>query len=210
VLIVFQLGQPRIFFSMARDGLFPKWAAAVHPRFGTPHVTTLISGVFVAVLSGFANLDEIVQLTNIGTLFAFILVCIGITVLRVRDPGRERSFRVPGGPYLIPILGVVSCVTLIVYLPPTSWWRFIGWLVLGMAVYFWYGYQRSVVGRESGRSPRADALVNLIGLGFFVLTVGLFVLPHDQGPKCSGAWRAMGRSGDMRQALWGAGWRRRA
>jgi len=99
----------------------------------------------------------------------------------------------------------VSCVTLIVYLPPTSWWRFIGWLVLGMAVYFWYGYQRSVVGRESGRSARADALVTLIGLGFFVLTVGLFVLPHDQGPTMLVRMASDGALEGHARALWGLG-----
>jgi APA family basic amino acid/polyamine antiporter len=147
VLLVFQLGQPRIFFSMARDGLLPGWAARVHPRYRTPHVTTWLTGILVAVFSGLANIGEVVELTNIGTLFAFVLVCVGITILRYKDPDRVRPFRVPFGAWVVPMLGAVFCIFLMFYLPPTSWWRFIGWLVLGMAIYFSYGYTNSVVGR---------------------------------------------------------------
>ena len=92
VLLVFQLGQPRIFFSMARDGLLPRSFARVHPRFRTPHVTTILTGVAVGVTSMFTSIDEMVDLTNIGTLFAFILVCIGILILRKREPDRPRAF----------------------------------------------------------------------------------------------------------------------
>ena len=108
VLLVFQLGQPRIFFSMARDGLLPSTFASVHPRFKTPHVTTIMTGVAVGGIAAFATVDEMVSLTNIGTLFAFILVCVGVMVLRHKDPNRERPFRVPLGPYLLPGLGAVS------------------------------------------------------------------------------------------------------
>ncbi len=107
VLVVFQLGQPRIFFSMARDGLLPSWAAKVHPKYKTPHITTILTGVFVGVFAGLANIDEIVQLTNIGTLFAFVLVAVGILVLRRTDPDRPRpSARlwVPA----VPILAIFS------------------------------------------------------------------------------------------------------
>jgi basic amino acid/polyamine antiporter, APA family len=180
VLLVFQLGQPRIFFSMARDGLLPPWAARVHPKYRTPHVTTWLTGILVAVFSGIANINEVVELTNIGTLFAFLLVCIGITILRYKDPGRVRGFRVPLGPWIVPMLGAASCIFLMVYLPPSSWWRFIGWLVLGMAVYFSYGYTHSVVGRESGRPAKTPGQ-NLAALGFFLAGVGLFVIPHNAG-----------------------------
>src|SRR3954452_20803956 len=125
VLLVFQLGQPRIFFAMSRDGLLPPFFSRVHPRFRTPHVGTIITGVFVGGAAMVASLDEMVDLTNIGTLFAFFLVCIGIMVLRIKDPHRERTFRVPFGPYLIPILGALSCMGLAYYLPPSSWWRFV-------------------------------------------------------------------------------------
>ncbi len=180
VLLVFQLGQPRIFFSMARDGLLPQWAAKVHPKYRTPYVTTWLTGIVVAVFASIANINEVVELTNIGTLFAFVLVCVGITILRYKDPNRERPFRVPLGAWLIPMLGAAFCVFLMFYLPPTSWWRFIGWLILGMSIYFSYGYTHSVVGRESGR-PAKPPGQNLAGLGFLLAAVGLFTIPHDAG-----------------------------
>jgi APA family basic amino acid/polyamine antiporter len=182
VLVVFQLGQPRIFFSMARDGLLPRWAARVHPRYRTPHVTTWISGIAVAVFAAVANINEVVELTNIGTLFAFVLVCIGVTVLRLRDPERHRAFRVPFGPWLVPMLGTASCLFLMIYLPPASWWRFIGWLVLGMAVYFAYGYGNSRVGREAGRRQEASWPRRAAALGFLLAAGGLFTIPHSATP----------------------------
>jgi APA family basic amino acid/polyamine antiporter len=142
VLLVFQLGQPRIFFSMARDGLLPQAFARVHSRFRTPHVTTILTGVAVGVCAMFTSIDEMVDLTNIGTLFAFILVCIGILVLRRREPERRRTFRVPLVP-LLPVLGVLSCLYLMLGLPWITWVRFGLWLVVGMAVYFLYGFRRS-------------------------------------------------------------------
>ncbi|HYH47783.1 MAG TPA: amino acid permease [Thermoanaerobaculia bacterium] len=180
VLIVFQLGQPRIFFSMARDGLLPAFAARVHPRYRTPHITTWITGILVALFAGVANINEVVELTNIGTLFAFLLVCVGVTILRYKDPDRPRTFRVPGGPWLVPLLGAASCIFLMVYLPPASWWRFIGWLVLGMAIYFAYGYRHSTVGRAAGRSSRRSLPETLAALGFFLAAAGLFLIPHDR------------------------------
>ena len=143
VLLVFQMGQPRIFFAMSRDGLLPPFFAKVHPQFKTPHVATIITGVFVGIASLFSSLDEMVNLTNIGTLFAFLLVCIGIIILRVREPNRERGFRVPGGTWLLPVLGAASCVFLARYLPRESWWRFGIWLAVGIVVYFFYGYRHS-------------------------------------------------------------------
>jgi APA family basic amino acid/polyamine antiporter len=142
VLLVFQLGQPRIFFSMARDGLLPQKFAAVHPKFRTPHVTTILTGVAVGVTSMFTNIDEMVDLTNIGTLFAFILVCAGILILRHREPQRPRAFRTPFVPF-VPILGILFCFYLMRGLPHVTWLRFGGWLVIGMFIYFLYGYKHS-------------------------------------------------------------------
>lgn len=156
VLLVFQLGQPRIFFSMARDGLLPAAFAKVHPRFKTPHITTILTGIFVAAFAGVASLDEMVDLTNIGTLFAFILVCAGVIVLRRTDPDRTRPFRVPGG-IVLPILGILSCLYLIYFLPPTSWLRFAAWLNFGFAIYVIYGAVRS---RLTGRATAADPAVH--------------------------------------------------
>ncbi len=181
VLLVFMLGQPRIFFSMARDGLLPPVFARLHPTFRTPYVTTILTGVVVAVLSSLASIDEVVDLTNIGTLFAFVLVCIGIPILRRREPGRKRPFRVPFGPFLMPALGASSCVFLMFYLPPASWWRFVGWLVLGMAVYASFGYAHSVVGRTAGRSGRTPRALKVAAVGFLMVAVGLFTIPHQAG-----------------------------
>jgi APA family basic amino acid/polyamine antiporter len=142
VLVVFQLGQPRIFFSMARDGLLPQWAARVHPKYKTPHITTILTGVFVGVFAAVANIDEIVQLTNIGTLFAFVLVALGIIILRRVDPNRPRPFRTPFVP-LVPLLAVFCCGYLMFELPAVTWWRFVVWLAIGLVLYFLYGYRHS-------------------------------------------------------------------
>ena len=150
VLLVFQLAQPRIFFAMSRDGLLPPFFARVHPKFRTPHVATIITGVFVGVAALFSSLDEMVNLTNIGTLFAFMLVCIGIIILRVREPNRERGFRVPGPTWFLPVVGAISCVYLAKYLPRESWWRFGIWLAIGMVFYFSYGFRHIRLRRPHG------------------------------------------------------------
>jgi APA family basic amino acid/polyamine antiporter len=142
VLLVFQLGQPRIFFSMARDGLLPKSFGRVHPKYRTPHVTTIFTGIAVGVCAMFTSIDEMVDLTNIGTLFAFMLVAMGILILRKREPDRARPFRTPWVP-LVPILGIASCLYLMLGLPWITWIRFGLWLALGLVIYFLYGFQRS-------------------------------------------------------------------
>lgn len=142
VLLVFQLGQPRIFFSMARDGLLPPWAAKIHPKYRTPHVTTIMTGIFVAFFAAFANINEVIELTNIGTLFAFVLVAIGVLILRLKDPSRVRPFRAPVVWFVAPA-AVLSCGYLMVQLPMVTWIRFVVWLALGLVIYWLYGYQRS-------------------------------------------------------------------
>ena len=139
VLLVFQLGQPRIFMSMARDGLLPPFLAKVHPRFKTPYIGTILTGLFVAVFAAFANIAEVVDLTNIGTLFAFVIVSVGVIVLRIKEPDRVRPFRAPLVP-LTPAISIVSCVYLMTQLPRLTWIRFGIWLVLGLSIYF--GYSR--------------------------------------------------------------------
>jgi APA family basic amino acid/polyamine antiporter len=143
VLLVFQLGQPRILYAMSRDGFLPPAFGKLHPRYKTPHVGTILTGVFVAAGSAFANVDEMANLTNIGTLFAFMLVCVGITVMRFRDPGRTRPFRVPFGPVIVPALGFLSCAYLVANLPRSSWYRFVAWLAVGLVVYALYGFRHS-------------------------------------------------------------------
>src|SRR5260370_38691039 len=119
VLLVFQLGQPRIFFSMARDGLLPPVFAKVHPKFKTPHVTTILTGVIVGGFAAVMSIDEMVDLTNIRSLFAFVLVCVGIIILRYNEPNRHRTFKFPFGPWLLPLCGAVSFIFLMYYLRPT-------------------------------------------------------------------------------------------
>jgi basic amino acid/polyamine antiporter, APA family len=141
-LIPYQAGQPRIFFSMARDGLLPQWAAKVHPRFRTPYVSTLLTGTVVAICSSLANINELVELTNIGTLFAFVLVAAGILVLRYKEPERVRPFRTPLVPW-VPLGAIGCCVYLMLELPPVTWLRFGFWMIAGLVVYFLFGYRRS-------------------------------------------------------------------
>lgn len=142
VLLVFQLGQPRILLSMSRDGLLPPVLGRVHPRFRTPHVATLVTGLFVVAGAGLASLEEMADLCNIGTLSAFVIVCAGVLVLRRREPTRERPFRTPWVP-LVPALGMLACLGLMFGLPGLAWIRFGVWLAIGAALYFCYGYRRS-------------------------------------------------------------------
>jgi len=142
VLLVFQYGQPRIFFAMGRDGLLPQWAAHVHPKTKIPHVTTIITGVFVALWALVGDAAETYDLTNIGTLFAFMLVSIGVLVLRYKEPDRPRPFRVPLV-WPVCLLSAAGCVFIMYGLPPTAWERFGIWLAIGLVLYFFYGFSHS-------------------------------------------------------------------
>jgi basic amino acid/polyamine antiporter, APA family len=144
VLLVFQLGQPRIFFSMSRDGLLPPVLAKVHPKYKTPYVGTILTGVFVATFAAFANIAEVVDLTNIGTLFAFVLVSAGVIFLRRIEPDRPRPFRVPWVP-ITPLISIVACFYLMMQLPTITWIRFVVWLAVGLVLYFTYGYKHSTL-----------------------------------------------------------------
>jgi APA family basic amino acid/polyamine antiporter len=150
VLLVFQLGQPRIFYSMSRDGLLPPWFRSVHPRYRTPHVTTIVTGVVVAIASSVLGRDEAYDLTNIGTLFAFLIVCLGVLALRVKEPTRPRPFRVPLA-WVVAPLGALGCLYVMQGLPTAAWVRFGVWLLLGTLLYFGYGFRHSRVG---GTTPR--------------------------------------------------------
>jgi APA family basic amino acid/polyamine antiporter len=237
VLLVFQLGQPRIFFSMSRDGLLPPLFATVHPRYRTPHVTTIWTGIFVAFFAAFASLDEIIELTNIGTLFAFVLVCIGVMVLRHTDPDRPRPFRMPWVPLLpiwlvllwvvpgalrdaadwgegfefltvlivallgtafsligiaslvrrrpipnlvrteLSLAGVASCVYLMRGLPSITWWRFVGWLALGLFIYSLYGVRHSRLSR--GAVPPLALFMRVVApLVLLAAAAAWWFLPH--------------------------------
>jgi APA family basic amino acid/polyamine antiporter len=142
VLLVFQYGQPRIFFAMGRDGLLPQWAARVNQKTRVPWATTLVTGVFVAAWSLIGDAGETYDLTNIGTLFAFILVCIGVIVLRYTDPSRPRPFRVPFV-HVVGAVGALLCAFIMKGLPRVAWERFGWWLLIGLVLYFAYGYSHS-------------------------------------------------------------------
>jgi APA family basic amino acid/polyamine antiporter len=142
VLLVFQYGQPRIFFAMARDGLLPPFAAKIHPKYRTPHITTILTGVLVALGAAVADDAATYDLTNIGTLWAFTLVCLGVLVRRYTDPERVRPFRVPFMP-VVTIGGVAACLFVMRGLPTSAWVAFGIWLLIGLAIYFLYGYRHS-------------------------------------------------------------------
>jgi APA family basic amino acid/polyamine antiporter len=150
VLLVFQYGQPRIFFAMARDGLLPQWAARVDAKTKIPYTTTLITGIFVAVWSLIGDAGETYDLTNIGTLFAFTLVCIGVIVLRHTDPLRHRPFRTPFV-HVVGIVGAALCVFVMKGLPRIAWERFGWWLFIGLIIYVAYGYRHSRLRKASSK-----------------------------------------------------------
>jgi APA family basic amino acid/polyamine antiporter len=149
-LLVFQLAQPRIFMAMARDGLLPRWFARVGPR-GTPLNATWVTGVLVVVPAGLLNIDEVVELTNIGTLFAFVLVCLGVLVLRVKRPETPRKFKTPAV-WLSAPLGILFCLWLALGLPKHTWERFVVWLVIGLLLYITWGRHNSRL-RQAAASP---------------------------------------------------------
>jgi APA family basic amino acid/polyamine antiporter len=182
VLLVMLMSQPRIFFSMSRDRLLPAGVSKVHPRFGTPYITTIITCVIVAVVAGVTRIDVVGEMTSIGTLFAFVIVCMAVLVLRVKRPDARRPFRVPFGP-VFPVLGVVSCLYLMLSLSVVTWVRFLVWLDLGMLIYWLYGRTHSPLADPKEQAARSGAgkagdfvtILGALGLfnGFFMTVLGL-------------------------------------
>ncbi|GAA3839293.1 amino acid permease [Streptomyces phyllanthi] len=146
VCMILLLGQTRVFFAMSRDGLLPRFFSHVHPRYKTPHRPTILLGVVIAVVAGFTSLGELAELVNIGTLFAFVVVAVSVTILRRTRPDLHRAFRTPLVP-LIPVLSVLASLWLMLNLPAETWTRFAVWMILGFAVYFLYGRSHSRLGR---------------------------------------------------------------
>jgi APA family basic amino acid/polyamine antiporter len=142
VMLVMLLGQSRVFYSMSRDGLLPKWAGKVHPKFRTPYISTILVGIFVAFFGALLPIDILGELVSIGTLLAFVIVCAGVLVLRKRRPELHRPFKTPWVPY-VPILGIVVSSLLMLSLPLDTWIRLVVWLVLGLVIYFTYGRHHS-------------------------------------------------------------------
>jgi basic amino acid/polyamine antiporter, APA family len=151
VVMILMLGQTRVAFAMARDGLLPTGLAKVHPKYGTPSRITLITGLAVAAISGFVDLTTLANLVSIGTLFAFVLVSIGVVVLRRTRPDLPRAFRTPAAP-VVATLSVVLCVYLMLNLTGETWIRFVVWMAIGLGVYFTYGYRRSRLGRREAEA----------------------------------------------------------
>ena len=147
VVLVMLLGQSRVFYSMARDGLIGPWAGKVHPKYRTPYLSTIYVGLIVAVITGTFPIQILGELVNIGTLLAFVLVCIGVWILRRKRPDLDRPFRTPLVP-LVPILGVLACLGLMATLPGDTWLRLFVWLLIGFVIYFSYGRKHSVLQRE--------------------------------------------------------------
>ncbi len=156
VLLVMLMSQPRIFFAMSRDGLLPQGISRVHPRFGTPYITTIITCVVVAIVAGLTQIQVVGEMTSIGTLFAFVVVCAAVLVLRVRRPEAHRPFRVPGG-ILFPVLGILSCLWLMLSLPVLTWIRFLVWLDIGIMIYWFYGRIHSPLADRAERARRTAA-----------------------------------------------------
>jgi APA family basic amino acid/polyamine antiporter len=147
VILVMLLGQSRVFYSMSRDGLLGAWAGKVHPRFRTPYLSTIYTGIAVALATGLLPLQLLGQLVNIGTLLAFVLVCAGVWILRSKRPDLDRPFRTPWMPF-VPIMGILCCSGLMLTLPADTWVRLLVWLVIGFAIYFGYGRRHSLLQRE--------------------------------------------------------------
>ena len=154
VVMILMLGQTRVAFAMSRDGLLPTGLAKVHPKYGTPSRVTLITGLSVAAIAGFVDLTTLANLVSIGTLFAFVLVSIGVVVLRRTRPDLPRAFRTPAAP-LVATLSVVLCVYLMLNLTGETWIRFVVWMAIGLVVYFTYGYRRSRLGRREAEAKAA-------------------------------------------------------
>ena len=155
VLLVMMLSAPRVFLAMARDGLVPKsFFADVHPVFQTPWKSTIGIGIFVGFLAGFLPLDALLHLTNIGTLFAFVIVCAAVLIMRYTNPEAARPFRCPLVP-IVPILGIVSCLMLMLSLPAANWWRLIAWMGIGLVIYFAYGQKHSVLRHNATTTTEA-------------------------------------------------------
>ena len=171
VMLVMLMSQPRIFFAMSRDRLLPTGVSKVHPKFGTPYITTIITCVVVAIVAGLTQIQVVGEMTSIGTLFAFVVVCAAVLVLRVKRPDAKRSFKVPFGP-VFPVLGILSCSYLMLSLPILTWVRFLVWLDVGMVIYWFYGRTHSPLVNAAEASARTP----MQSLANFINTLGLLLI----------------------------------
>ena len=176
VILVMLLGQSRVFYSMSKDGLLPKIFSAVHPKFRTPSKSNLFFMVFVSLFAAFVPGRVVGEMTSIGTLFAFILVCIGVLVLRRTQPNAPRAFKTPLVPY-VPILGVLVCFGMMAFLPFDTWIRLIVWMIIGMDVYLAFGIKHSVLNKKSNKNKSAWT-VSITGLVLTVALIGIAIAHH--------------------------------
>jgi APA family basic amino acid/polyamine antiporter len=156
VILVDLLGQSRVFFSMAKDGLLPPVFARIHPRFRTPMQSNLLLGAFISVFAGFVPISVVGEMTSIGTLLAFVMVCLGVLILRKKEPNAPRSFRTPWVP-VVPVLGILTCLLMMASLPLDTWLRLFIWLALGLAIYYGYGRRHSKLSQAQPPSSRPPA-----------------------------------------------------
>jgi APA family basic amino acid/polyamine antiporter len=177
VLLVMLLSQPRIFFAMSRDNLFPAGVSKIHPKYRTPYITTIITGVIVAIFAGLTPIDVLGEMTSIGTLFAFVVVCAAVIILRIQRPDAKRPFKVPFG-YLFPVLGILSCGWLMMNLTVLTWVRFLVWLDLGMLIYWFYGRTHSqLVDRaEAAARTGVENFGNLLKIAGYMLIFNGFCI----------------------------------
>ena len=179
VILVMLMGQSRVFFSMSRDGLLPKVFSEVHPRFRTPSKNNLLFMIFVSLFAAFVPARVVGEMTSIGTLFAFILVCIGVMVLRKNMPDAPRSFKTPLVP-LVPILGVATCLFMMVFLPLDTWIRLIVWMMIGFDIYLWYGVRKSILsGGQPQTISQGNKVIGWSGMGLVILLVVVAFIHHN-------------------------------
>jgi APA family basic amino acid/polyamine antiporter len=191
VLLVMLLSQPRIFFAMSRDGLLPRGVSRVNPRFGTPYITTIITCVVVAIVAGLTQIQVVGEMTSIGTLFAFVVVCAAVLVLRAKRPEAHRPFRVAGGP-IVPILGIFSCLYLMLSLAILTWVRFLVWLDIGIFIYWFYGRRHSPLADPAEQSSRSTGE----SVGDFLTMVGALAAFNGVFVTVLGALTVMGVTTD--------------
>lgn len=178
VILVMLMGQSRVFFSMSRDGLLPPVFSRVHSKFRTPAKSNLLFMLFVSLFAAFVPARVVGEMTSIGTLFAFILVCIGVWVLRVKQPEIKRAFKTPLVP-LIPILGVITCLFMMVFLPLDTWIRLIVWMLIGFDVYLYYGLKNSGLSdHKPATYSRANRIVSITGMGLVALLAIVAFIHH--------------------------------
>jgi basic amino acid/polyamine antiporter, APA family len=178
VILVMLMGQSRVFFSMSKDGLLPKIFSDVHPKFRTPSKSNMMFMLFVSLFAAFVPARVVGEMTSIGTLFAFILVCIGVLVLRKKEPNAPRAFVTPLVP-LVPLLGVATCLFMMVFLPLDTWIRLIVWMMIGFDIYMWYGMKYSILsGSDTGSYAKSNKIIGWSGLGLVALLVVVALVHH--------------------------------